>query len=138
MKLNLPTTQLLNLILSAFLLLALAITVYSINQARSLQSEAKGKPSGSSATLTVSPNPVIAGGNFTITGSGFKPSQWIYFSTTCYGSFNVAVDSAGNTSFTRPAPIGAGVCTFDAYQYSGSRNIKLVLMATLTFQVVEQ
>ncbi len=89
------------------------------------------------ATLAVSPDPVIAGGDLTITGSGFKPDQWIYFSTTCYGSFNVAVDSAGATSFTRPAPIGAATCTFDAYQNGGKGKNKFSLMATLTFQVVE-
>ena len=91
---------------------------------------------GTTATLTVSPNPVIAGGDLTVTGSGFKPDQWIYFSTTCYGSFNVAVDSAGNTSFTRPAPIGPGRCTFDAYQNGGKGKNAMTLMATLTFDVV--
>ena len=104
----------------------------------------KGKPGGHggkgdtyAATLAVSPDPVIAGGDLTITGSGFKPDQWIYFSTSCYGSFNVAVDSAGDTSFTRPAPIGAATCTFDAYQSGGKGKNKFSLMATLTFQVVE-
>ena len=98
-----------------------------------------GKPGGGgngSAVLTVSPNPVIAGGDLTVTGSGFKPDQWIYFSTTCYGSFNVAVDSAGNTSYTRPAPIGPGRCTFDAYQNGGKGKNAMTLMATLTFDVV--
>ena len=96
-----------------------------------------GGNGGTQATLTVSPNPVIAGGDLTISGSGFKPDQWIYFSTTCYGSFNVAVDGAGDTSFTRPAPIGAATCTFDAYQNGGKGKNKFSLMATLTFQVVE-
>ncbi len=96
-----------------------------------------GKGDTYAATLAVSPDPVIAGGDLTITGSGFKPDQWIYFSTTCYGSFNVAVDSAGDTSFTRPAPIGAATCTFDAYQSGGKGKHKFSLMATLTFQVVE-
>ena len=98
-----------------------------------------GKPNGGNGTtaaMTVSPNPVIAGGDLTVTGSGFKPGQWIYFSTTCYGSFNVAVDSAGNTSFTRPAPIGPGRCTFDAYQNGGKGKNAMTLMATLTFDVV--
>ena len=98
-----------------------------------------GKPGGGgngSAAMTVSPNPVIAGGDLTVTGSGFKPDQWIYFSTTCYGSFNVAVDSAGNTSYTRPAPIGPGRCTFDAYQNGGKGKNAMTLMATLTFDVV--
>ena len=131
-------------VIGVFLLLALFGTDFGerlglLSQRKTeQQAEARGKPTQTLATLDVIPNPVIAGGNLTITGSGFKPSQWIYFSTTCYGSFNVAVDSAGNTSFTRPAPIGPGVCTFDAYQYSGSKNNKLVLMASLTFEVVGQ
>ena len=106
------------------------------------QAEAKGPPvdKGKSlpATLTVSPNPVPAmGTEYTVTGSGFKTDQWAYFSTTCQGAFNVWVDSSGGVSITHNSRF-AGVCTYDVYQYTGTRNNKLTLMASLTFEVVGQ
>ncbi len=128
-SLNPPYTsnELVILLSLLFLLLVIPLTTISSRQARQLSIQA-------AATMSVTPNPVIAGGEFTITGSGFNPDQWGYFSTSCYGSFNVAVDSAGDLSFTRPAPIGPATCTFDVYQTEGK---KQVLKATLTFEVVE-
>ena len=92
-----------------------------------------GGKTGPTATLVVSPNPVQAwGAAYTVTGSGFVANQWVYFSTTCSGSFNRAADGNGALSFTRVSQ-WPGTCKYDAYQYDGRR---FTLMATVSFEVV--
>lgn len=89
------------------------------------------------ATLSVSPDPVSAwGGLYTVTGSGFKPGKPVSINTAdpgCCLAFDVWADSSGNVSFTRMAA-GPGTYKIEAYQQSGR---KLVLMATISFAVVE-
>ncbi len=102
----------------------------------------KGKGRGGkdtpSATLSVSPDPVSAwGGIYSVTGSGFMPNKVVSINTAdpgCCLAFNVWADGSGNISFSRMAA-APGTYTIDAYQKSGK---KLVLMGTISFQVVEQ
>ncbi len=95
----------------------------------------KPGPTSTSASLTVLPNPVLAYGRiYYVLGSGFQPDEWVYFSTTCAGSFNRYADSSGKVLMARTSGY-PGTCRYDAYQYSGHQ---LGLMATRTFSVVAQ
>src|SRR4030067_777117 len=80
--------------------MALAVTVYSINQARSLQSEAKGKPTQTLATLSVTPDPVPARTNPTVSGTGFTSGK------------ELLVGIPGDLRFTRMTPDSTGSFSF--------------------------
>ena len=85
------------------------------------------------ASLTVSPNPVLAGGAaYAVTGSWFIANQMVYVTDKCLGPSNSLVGSSGTflATLTSGSP---GTCQFDAYQSSGR---KLVLMATVTYSAM--
>ena len=89
------------------------------------------------ATLTVSPNPVSAGGAmFSGSGSGYFPSSFAYVNIhtpqTVYAT-SVATDASGNVYFEH-ATAGPGTYTVEVFQYN--RN-KLVLMATADLVVIQ-
>jgi hypothetical protein len=93
-----------------------------------------GKPSGTSATLVVTPDPVAAGGAvYTVTGSGYPPGQLVPIALGnpgCCVSFNVLADSAGNIRFERTTGF-AGTYSIKAYKVGR----KVTLFAQTTFVV---
>jgi hypothetical protein len=93
-----------------------------------------GKPSGTSATLVVTPDPVIAGGAvYTVTGSGYPPGQLVPIALGnpgCCVSFNVLADSAGNIRFERATGF-PGTYSIKAYKVGR----KVTLLAQTTFVV---
>ncbi|OGY24447.1 MAG: hypothetical protein A2172_01660 [Candidatus Woykebacteria bacterium RBG_13_40_15] len=128
-------SQVLNLVLAALLLIALAITTYSINQARSLQSEAKGKPSGNSATLTVSPDPVPVGAEVTITGSAFTPGPVVVAVDWSYPYETVTADSSGNFTYVFSRPLDPGLHGVLAYQEGkGKKGMELKAYTSFTVE----
>jgi Ca2+/Na+ antiporter len=138
-------SQALNIILAVLLLAALAITVYAINQARSLQSEAKGKPTeqkvnlrklAKTATMTVSPTTVApAGAEYTVSGTGLVASSLVYFTAStpgcCLGDVGVT-DTSGNFTHTR---ISGHAGTYNIRAFQRTDNDKMVEMAEVSFVV---
>lgn len=138
-------SQVLNILLAVLLLVALAVTAYSIQQARSLQSEAKGKPTtdkgvnlrklAKTAAMTVSPETVTAGEQYTISGTGLEADAVVSFSAAtpgCCSSFVVATDASGAFSYTTTSA-RAGAYSVSAFQLAS--NGKLVKMAEVSFTV---
>jgi hypothetical protein len=138
-------SQVLNVVLALLLLAALAVTAYSINQARSLQSEAKGKPTeqkvnlqrlAKTATMTVSPEVIAATGTeYTVSGTGFETSSLVYFTAStpgcCLGDVGVTDDS-GNFTHTR---ISGNAGTYNISAFQRTDKGKMVEMAEVSFVV---
>ena len=103
----------------------------------------KGKPNGnggnggnggSYATLTVSPNPVAAFGEYVVSGSGFSAndlvSVGIRHTDATYWT-TVTTDGNGAFSFTRTAQ-GPGDVVHEAYQQKNKRSWEMKASITLT------
>lgn len=137
-------SQTLNIVLAILLLIALAVTVYSINQVRSLQSEAKGKPTeaktnlrklAKTASMTVSPENIIAGAEYTISGTGHDTNTIVTFSAAtpgCCSSDIVGTDANGNFSYTKTSGT-AGSYRVSSFQIAD--NGKLIKMSEVSFTV---
>ena len=82
-------------------------------------------------TLTVLPNPVAAGAQFTISGTGFFPNERVVVNITGQWGDFLTTDSNGAFSYTRSLQ-QPWTYTINAYQ---ERNNKSVLMATTTITV---
>jgi hypothetical protein len=138
-------SQALNIILAVLLLIALGITAYAINQARSLQSEAKGKPATQSTnlrklakntTMTVSPETIAATGTeYTVSGTGLEANSLVYFTAStpgcCLGDVGVTDDS-GNFTHTR---ISGNAGTYSIRAFQRTDKGKMVEMAEVSFVV---
>ncbi len=122
----------LNLILTGFLTLSLLLTAITITQVRSLESEAKGKPVRTNASLTVIPNPVPLGTNITINGSGFSPGQTVLLNTSHIPSPQVVADANGNFSYLYNYTYGPGNAAVVAYVMQRK---SWVQVATTTFTI---
>ncbi len=118
-----------------FLPLVLALIVVASLAVTPALAGGRGGGNGNSepATLTLTPhNPLDAWGQqYTISGTGFNPNAWIYFSTNCCGSFNRWSDSGGNFSMVK-STAGPGTYVFDAFQWEGKKFVK---QASLSFAV---
>ena len=118
--------------------LGVALVILSLG-ALSDDARAGGRSRTLPATLIVSPNPVVASTEttinyYTITGSGFTPGQNVYIMSTSAGSWFQTANAEGKITFTRRAGTTLFPVKVDAYQTAGR---KTVLMATLTYQVVQ-
>lgn len=88
---------------------------------------------GPSATLTVSPDPAVAGSDFTISGSGFNANKTVIVGVSGFLPFEtLTADGSGSfvTSYTRD--LQPGTYTLLGYQEKGKR---WVVKASLTFEV---
>ena len=95
-----------------------------------------GGPARTTATLTVSPDSVLAdGADYSVAGSGFKPNtavNVVISMPTCCAFFTVTADAEGDVWFVYQT--GApGTYTIEANQRLNGR--KLTLMASTTFTV---
>ena len=90
-------------------------------------------PRGSSATLSVTPNPVAAGGSvYSVTGGGYGAGAMVAVNLAtpgCCLAFNVLADSTGHISFETTTN-GAGTYTVKTYKYGTT-----TLLASKTFTV---
>jgi hypothetical protein len=98
---------------------------------------AKGKPGGSASTTaycSVTPDPNVVGGMYTVTGWGLKPNELV----------NVWVTDSHGTQTLFPPVSSTGTFTASSYSsWSGTSTVtvydnggrKLVKMATCSFQV---
>lgn len=137
-------SQTLNIALAILLLIALAVTIYSINQVRSLQSEAKGKPAdqgvnlrklAKTAEMAVSPENITAGEEYTVNGTGHDTDALVSFSAAtpgCCSSDIVGTDANGNFSYTKTSA-KAGEYKISAFQLAS--NGKLIKMSEVSFTV---
>ena len=139
------TSQVINIALAILLIIALGVTVYSINQVRSIQSEAKGKPTtdksvnlnklAKTANMTVSPENITAGDEYTVSGTGHDIDTLVYFSAAtpgcCSGDLGVT-DANGNFSYTKTSGT-AGEYRVSALQRAS--NGKLIKMSEVSFTV---
>ena len=98
---------------------------------------AAGKPGpATTATLSVSPNPVGAyGKSYTVKGSGYKVGTFVaiqLYEPGCCRFFSIMPDAYGNIGFTTTTA-GPGTYKVEARQRLNSR--KTTLMAAATFTV---
>lgn len=89
-----------------------------------------------SATLTVTPNPVAAGGaTYTVRGSGYKVGTYVaiqLYEPGCCRFFSIMPDAYGNIAFSTTTA-GPGSYKVEARQRLGGR--KTTLMASTSFTV---
>jgi hypothetical protein len=123
--------------LLAVVLILLAVASLSVTPGLAgPKSNGHGPDAGTTTpTIQVQPNPVAAqGAQYTVTGSGFEPSQLVYLSMSspgCCLGFNVMADDGGAIAFNRSTG-EAGTYAIDAYQWNQHR---FVLKATVLFDV---
>jgi hypothetical protein len=95
-----------------------------------------GRDSGGTATLTVSPDPVLAGTQYTVTGSGFSANAPIYFNVSdpsCCYFFTIWSDANGGVTFDFLRAGNPGTYQIDASERGN--NGKLSLKGSVTFGV---
>ena len=127
-------------ILLAVVITALLGLVAPVNPSSDLAgvgTVAAGKPGpATTATLSVSPNPVGAyGKSYTVTGSGYKVGTFVaiqLYEPGCCRFFSIMPDAYGKIGFTTTTA-GPGTYKVEARQRLNSR--KTTLMATATFTV---
>jgi len=118
--------------LAAVLLSALAFAV-DVDAARGGKGGSGGR---TTATLSVSPQPVANGGYITISGSGVGANTTIQVGVTGYVPFYaVATDGSGSFSFAYPRPVG-GPCTCSAEAW-GQSGGKFSMLANVSFTVLQ-
>ena len=92
-----------------------------------------GKPPKSSATLSVTPNPVAAGGAvYSVTGGGYGAGAMVAVNLStpgCCLAFNVLADSSGRISFETTTN-GPGTYYVKTYRYGTT-----TLLASTSFTV---
>ncbi len=96
-----------------------------------------GKPSGSSATLTVSPNSVPLGAtSVVISGSGFGPNQTVYINTWFLPQPAATADGDGFFSITYSHTFDTpGSGSMEAWVDKGNSMVRL---ATTTYSVCSE
>jgi hypothetical protein len=85
--------------------------------------------------MTVSPETVTAGAEYTISGTGHEASSVVSFSAAtpgCCSSFVVATDAEGAFSYTTTSGV-AGAYKISSFQLAS--NGKLIKMAEVSFTV---
>ena len=140
MEKNHRISVILNIILAISLLVAVAVTAYSINQVRSLESEAKGKPATppgqskeTSASLAGSPNPADAGSVVHIVGCGYDAGTEVHIEhATKTDAYSVWVWGNGCIDFPYQTA-EAGTYSLKAFQ-QGKRGLTLLAEGTLEVQ----
>ena len=121
----------------ALVLVAAAVTLFSALGGGSALAARGGKggsaSTSGSATLTLSPNPVAAFGEYTVSGSGFRANTYVAVgmleSDTNWFRL-VVTDSNGSFSFSRTTG-GAGSVEHQAFQKKPNGSMELVATATL-------
>ena len=122
-------------------LLVVILTVATLSVAPALAAKG-GKGNGgnggngakTTATLTVSPNPPLAGTAFQISGSGLNANKMVVVGVSGWIPFEtLTTDGSGAFSFTYTRTLDPGTYTVLAYQEKGKR---WVVKATATLTVV--
>ncbi len=126
-------SQLVNLSLTTFLLVGIAATTYAVNNLTTFQSEARGKPGGSTASITLDqPDPHLGDWvTFTTSGSGNR------IQLACYGlglEVIYAADQPVGTAFilggTRSTWVTRGGSS-DCYAWLVVKNMTKVQASTM-------
>lgn len=93
----------------------------------------KGRSGHPSASLAFDPNPAVAGAQYQVNGSGFRPNTWItvgaHYDTVYWTA--VITDSSGSFSLTTTAA-APGEILHEAKQQTKSGRLRLMATATLT------
>jgi hypothetical protein len=129
-------------LIEALVIAALTITMIGLTAPAGdlpgVQIAAAARPdAGTSATLTVTPNPVAAGGaTYVVTGSGYKVGTFVaiqLYEPGCCRFFSIMPDANGNIAFAATT-VGPGTYKVEARQRLGGRKTTLVGTATFTVQ----